>query len=412
MAVLQTLDDEEATLLNSLWSFWARPDQRLPKTDWNVWLINAGRGYGKTRTGAESVNELIEHHGYGRVAIIGESLDEIKKVMIEGESGIIATSKPWFKPVYRPGLRQLRYPNGAIATMYSAEDWESLRGPQFDLAWLDELAKWRYAQQAFDMLQFGMRLGPKPRQIITTTPRPVPIMKMLLSMPQVHVTKGRTMDNIRHLSPTFKEFVVDRYSGTRLGRQELDAEMLDDNPDALWSHKLIDFTRVGTLPQMERTVIAVDPPATTGTAGIVAAAKSGSHAYVLGDYSVTGRQPAEWGMAVVSAYHRHEADCIVVETNQGGDMVRSVLQHIDSALPIKEVRAFKGKWLRAEPVAALYVHNVVHHLGVIAELEDQMCEMTPEGRAKGKSPDRVDALVYALTELLLNKAAINKVRTL
>ena len=411
----RNLSDEEALILLHSWEFWARPEQLLPHGDWHTWLLMAGRGFGKTRTGAETIRRLVENHGYHRIALIAADIKDVRDVMVEGESGILSVSPPWNKPKWNSSISKLQWPNGAVAYGYSAEDPESLRGPQFDCAWGDEFGKGRYADRAYDQLQFGMRLGRRPLQIFTTTPRPTPILKKLLNMKGVYVTKGSTSANLGHLSPSFAETVISRYAGTRLGRQELDAEMLDDNPDALWSSKLLEQYRVKPeeVPAMNRTVIGVDPPATqSGRCGIVAAGQaSNGHGYVLGDHSVMGRAPMDWARAVVSAYHLHSADAIVVEVNQGGDMVAQIIRQVDSSLPIHQVRAYKGKWLRAEPVASLYEQGRVRHVGMMAELEDQMIQLTPENLASGKSPDNLDACVYALWDLMLAKRATARVRS-
>lgn len=417
---ISSITDEEALILTHTWEFWARREQLLPqwKTEgvpWSTWLIMAGRGWGKTQCGAQAVRRLVENHGYHRIALIGDTAAEVRDVMVEGPSGIMASAAPWFMPRYTPSKREVKWPNGAVAKCFSAEEYESLRGPQFDAAWLDELAKWRYAMDAFDQLQFGLRLGRRPIQIVTTTPRPVDVLRMLIKQKTTFITKGKTFDNLRNLAPQFRELIVDRYVGTRLGRQELDAELLDDNPDALWNHHAIDRDRVRDVDdvELERCVVAVDPPASTsGRCGIVGVARSGNHAFVLGDKSVEGRSPTDWGAAAVSLFHELEADCIVAEVNQGGDMVTEIIRSVDASIPVKQVRAYRGKWLRAEPVAALYERGLVHHVGVFPELEDQMVQLTPENLAKGKSPDNLDALVWALTELMLKPERKRRIRSL
>jgi len=418
------LTDDQAFLLQHTWEWWARPEQKMPYAQstlegapWAIWLIMAGRGWGKTNTGAQSVRRLVEHYGYHRIALVGDNAAEVRDVMVEGPSGLLASSAPWFMPIYTPSKRKVQWPNGAVAMCYSAEDYESLRGPQFDAAWCDEIAKWRYAQEAFDQLQFGLRLGRRPIQIHTTTPRPTPLVRQLISLKTTFLTRGRTADNLINLAPSFRETIVGRYEGTRLGRQELDAELLDDNPDALWSHRLIDAFRVlpVAVPPLGRTVVAVDPPATeSGTCGIVAAGQAldNDHAYVLGDYSIEGRSPENWAKEAILAYYKHEADAIVAEVNQGGDMVKRVIKSVDASIPVVEVRAYKGKWLRAEPVSMKYEQGKVHHVGCYAKLEDQMVQLTPENMVRGKSPDNLDALVWAITELLLNKHNNPRVRSL
>lgn len=404
---LGKLDDEEAIVLQHLWSFWARDDQLPPQgNDWVTWLILAGRGFGKTRTGAEWVKSLVESEKYSRIALVAEDAGDARDVMVEGESGILGTASPWFKPTYEPSKRRLTWPNGARATLFSADDPESLRGPQFDAAWLDELAKWRYARDAWDMLQFGLRLGKKPRQCVTTTPRPIPLLKEIINRSTTVITRGSTYDNLDNLAPNFATAIVDRYEGTRLGRQELYAHILDDNPNALWHHAIIDQHRVSHLPEegLARIVVAVDPPATgkpdSDECGIITAGKDGrNHFYVMGDATVQGRSPDGWGQQVIKQYYTFNADAIVAEVNQGGDMVKSVIKHIDPDVPVIEVRATRGKYTRAEPIAGLYEQGKVHHVGTLATLEDQMCDFDVSGLSDGKSPDRMDALVWAITEL-------------
>lgn len=417
LRLAQTLSDKEAKLLQHMWPFWARPDQHLPAVEkWHIWLLMAGRGYGKTRTGAEAVRYLVENCGFHRIALIAGDIKDVRDIMVEGESGLLNICPPWNRPRWNSSISKLVWPNGAVAYGYSAEDPESLRGPQFDLAWGDEFGKWRKPDLAFDQLQFGMRLGRRPLQVYTTTPRPTDILKRMLKMKGTYLTHGRTTDNLLHLSPMFAETVISRYAGTRLGRQELDAELLDDNPDALWSSRNIEKHRIPDIESVAlgRIVIGVDPPASeSGRCGIIAAATDGrQHGYVLGDHSVAGRSPLDWATGVVSAYHQHGADCVVVEINQGGDMVAAIIRQVDASLPIKQVRAFRGKWLRAEPVAALYSQGRVHHVGLWPEVEDQMIQLTPENLARGKSPDNLDALVYALTELMLSKHGTARVRGL
>lgn len=416
---LESLNDEDAELLQYHWPFWARADQVAPVGDWQTWLILAGRGWGKTRAGAEWVRSLIESGNYGRLALVAEDAGDARDVIVEGESGIIATAAPWFKPKYEPSKRRITWPNGAMATLYSADDPEALRGPQFDAAWLDEVAKWRYAREAWDMLQFGLRLGMRPVQCVTTTPRPIPLLKELIKDEATHVTKGSTYDNLDNLADQFYKQVQRKYEGTRLGRQELFAEILDDNPNALWSYALIEQHRVREFlfTNCNKIVVAVDPPASSNEnsdeCGIVVAGKTeAGHVYVFADHSVQGRKPHAWATKAVQAYHTFAASCIVAEVNQGGDMVVAVLNEVDSAVPVHTVRATRGKWLRAEPVAALYEQGRVHHVGMLATLEDQMVDFNPTGESDGRSPDRLDALVWAVTYLMLNEPTNPRVRSL
>lgn len=423
--LFSSLTDEEATLLQYQWTFWARPQQLAPTgDDWLTWMILAGRGFGKTRSGAEWVRDLVENHNYRRIALVAEDAGDARDVMVEGESGIIAVCPPWNRPNYEPSKRRLTWPNGARATIFSADDPESLRGPQHDAAWLDELCKWRYQQEAWDQLQFGLRLGKRPVQCITTTPKPTKLLKEIVARPSTHVTKGHTYDNLDNLAETFREAIVSRYEGTRLGRQELNAEILDDNPNALFHMGLIEAARMSRkdVPEdLNRTVIAVDPPA-TGTdksdeCGIIACSRdipntNHAHFYVHQDHTVQGRSPEGWAQAAVSAYYKHMANAIIAEVNNGGDMVESVIKNVDPTVPVIKVRASKGKWTRAEPVAGLYEQGRVHHIGVHTELEDQMCDFDPSGTVEGKSPDRMDAVVWGLAELSNRKQAEPRIRSL
>lgn len=448
---LEGLTDEEADDLLHTWSFWARPEQLPPKDRlkngelWSIWLILAGRGFGKTRTGAETVIEWVKSGTCKRIALVAEDSADARDVMVEGESGILACSHRDFMPNYEPSKRRLTWfkPDGktvlATATLFSAEDFDSLRGPQFDGAWCDELCKWRYAQEAWDNLMFGLRLGDNPRVIVTTTPRPIKLLKEIVLRSDTAITKGTTMDNLNNLAAPFRKAVVEKYLGTRIGRQELNAEILDDVPGALWSRGLIESTRLRpvdsltpiVLPTLERVVIAVDPAKelnegrkkkggehkerTAAETGIMACAKdSKGHGYLLEDLSLFG-SPEEWGRAAVIAYDEWGADLIVYEANQGGEMVAAVLRaaarqlkedgkRTSDYVPLEAVHATRGKMVRAEPVSQLYEQGRIHHVGVFPELEDQLCEYTPDG-SMGYSPDRMDALVWGFTELMVGQIA-------
>jgi predicted phage terminase large subunit-like protein len=359
-----------------------------------------------TRTGAEFVRQQVSAHRARHIALVAPTAADARDVMIEGESGLLAVSTHRHRPVYEPSKRRLTWPNGAIATAYSADEPERLRGPQHDFAWCDELAAWRYPE-AWDMLMFGLRLGADPRAVVTTTPRPTKLIKALVADPKVVVTHGTTYENAENLAPGFLEQIVRRYEGTRLGRQELDAEILEDVPGALWGHGMIDAARVTSVPQLTRIVVAIDPAAGSGEhsdeTGIVVVGKdAGGHGYVLADLS--GRYtPTEWAKAAISAYRAHGADRIVAEVNNGGEMVEATIRMVDPSVAFTAVRASRGKVARAEPVAALYEQGRVHHLGALARLEDQMCCFAHDfdRDTAGYSPDRVDALVWALTELLV-----------
>lgn len=374
-----------------------------------------GRGAGKTRTGAEWVRGEVMAGRKGRLALIGETYGDAREVMVEGPSGLRAIGPEAARPRYEAVRRRLLWPNGAVAQLFSASDPEALRGPQFDGAWCDELAKWRHAREAWDMLQFGLRLGDSPQQVVTTTPRPVPLLKMLLNDRMTAVTKAATAANRANLAEAFFERIVSRYESTGLGRQELEAAFLEDNPDALWQREMIEKARVGTAPELKRIVVALDPPTTSGVSadecGIIAAGEGrDGHYYVLEDCSRAQLSPLNWARRAVALYIRIEADRMVAETNQGGDMVEAVLRQVAPNLALRKAHASRGKRARAEPVAALYERGLVHHVGTFPELEDQLCECVPgEGKA---SPDRLDALVWALSDLALGPDGEPRVRRL
>jgi phage terminase large subunit-like protein len=389
----------------------ARPEQLPPAGDWNIWMLLAGRGFGKSFTGAGFTNELAETRAAKRIALIGATAGDVRDIMIEGESGLINTAPPWFKPIFEPSKRRVTWPNGAIATAYSSEESDRLRGPNQDFIWADELASWTDAQAVWDMAQFGLRLGKHPRTVITTTPRPIKLLKDLLKREgeDVVVTRGSTYDNSANLAPAFLDSIKRRYEGTRLGRQELFAELLGDTPGALWIQEWLDRDRVKGLPWdgLQRIVVAIDPAVTSGensdeTGIIVAGIDAGGQAYVLEDCS--GRyQPHEWALKAIELYRRHHADRIIAERNNGGDLVEATIRSVDPNVSFKSVHASRGKVTRAEPISALYEQGKVHHVGSFQLLEDQMCSFTSDfsRSASGYSPDRLDALVWALTELML-----------
>ncbi|MGB1893118.1 MAG: DNA-packaging protein [Candidatus Latescibacterota bacterium] len=400
--ILKELSANEAAEILEDWRFWARPDQIAPEGDWRVWLILAGRGFGKTRCGAEWVHEQIRQ-GRERIALVGETKADVRDVMVEGESGILATAGR-NRPLYEPSKRRLTWPNGAIGVCYSGDEPDQLRGPQHDAAWLDELAKYRYAEETWSNLDLGLRLGESPQAVITTTPRPVQIMRELVADELVTVTRGSTYDNLQNLAESFAKRIVERYEGTRLGRQELHAEILDDVVGALWSREMIDAHRLReTPPHFERIVVGVDPAVTSGEdadeTGILVAGMIGNRGYIVEDLS--GQYtPQEWAIQAIKAYYKYNADRIVAEVNQGGDMVEHTIRTVDRNVSYKAVRAARGKILRAEPIAALYEQGRIHHCGTFAALEDQLCMYTHESR---DSPDRLDALVWALTDLMIGK---------
>ena len=392
------------------WPAWARTAQLPPDGEWTTWLLLGGRGSGKTRAGAEWVKQLAQS-GVSPIALVGETMTEAMAVMVKGESGLLAVHARAERPVLKGTV--LTWPNGSEAHLMSASDPDRFRGPQWAAAWCDEIAKWPDAEAAWDMLQFGLRLGDWPRQLATTTPKPTRLLKRLLADPLTVVTRMRTAENAPHLAPQFLSAVVGRYEGSVLGRQELDGEMIEDLPDALWQRGMF-RPYDGQTPS--RVIVAVDPPV-TGTArsdacGIVVAGQVGEGAVVLADHSVKAAAPLVWARRAVAAYEASRADAILVEVNQGGDLVRSVLAQVDPLVPVREVRASRGKWLRAEPVAALYGRGLVSHAKGLDALEDEMCAFGADGRSNGHSPDRVDALVWALTELLLAEGVRPRIRGL
>lgn len=407
---LASLSPAEARFLLDDWRFWARDEQCPPADDqWTTWLFLGGRGAGKTRAGAEWLRSEISTGAARRVALVGETLADAREVMVEGPSGLLALSWGRERPRYQPTRRRLVWASGATARLFSAEDPDSLRGHQFDRAWSDELAKWRHAQEAWDMLQLGLRLGRKPRQMATTTPRPLPLLKQLLVDKTVTVTRASTQRNRANLAPAFFTQILARFEGTRLGRQELDAEILEDDPNGLWRWDLIERARVGKAPPLRRVVVAVDPPASAGpdaaSCGIIVAGLGGDdHGYVLADRTVQGLSPLGWARVVAATAREAKADRVVVEVNQGGDLVKTVLRQIDPALPLTAVRATRDKRTRAEPVAALYEQGHVHHVGAFPKLEDALLAFDAHRPGFGAGIDRVDALVWALTDLILTRS--------
>jgi phage terminase large subunit-like protein len=414
-------------LVLSRWDVFAHEHQVPPHLapngqPWLTWLLIGGRGAGKTRAGAEWVRAQalglapLADVPVGNIALVGETEHDVREVMIEGVSGLLAVHRRDERPAWAPSRKRLEWSNGAVAYAFSAEDPESLRGPQFGCAWSDEMAKWRYAQATFDMLQFGLRLGNQPRQLITTTPRPTALIKRLMLEPTSVVTRAGTQANAYHLAPTFLKGVLARYKDTRLGRQELDGEIIEDRPDALWSRALIENCRVSDAPPLARIVVAVDPPASSGRRAVawcsVAAGLSSDGAcYVIAAESVSLGTPCVWAAKAIALWRRLEADALVAEVNQGGEMVRSVINEVDASVPVISVRAHRGKYLRAEPVATLYEQGRVKHAGLFSALEDEMCDFGPGGLSSGRSPDRLDALVWAVASLTFTSRAMPRVRS-
>lgn len=418
-AHIAALDPEHRREWTWHWNVWARPEQRPPASDWRVWLLMAGRGFGKTRCGAEWTSSIAEAEPTARIALVAANLTEARAVMVEGESGLLNVGAPWRRPAFEPSLRRLTWPNGAQAMLYSAAEPESLRGPQHSHAWCDEIAKWDNASaratSAWDNLMMGLRLGTDCRVVATTTPRSVPLVTRLIAAERVTVTQGSTFDNAANLPAQFLDAMHGTYGGTLLGRQELDGELIADVEGALWSRALLETCRVDAAPEMVRVIVAVDPPASAGgdACGIVVAglAANGT-AHVLADASVEKAGPERWARTVAATAEAWNADRVVAEANQGGAMVASVLRAAQVSLPLKLVHASRGKAARAEPVAALYEAGRVRHTGTFAALEDQMCGLLAGGgyQGPGRSPDRADALVWALSELMLGKVSDPKVR--
>ncbi len=406
---LAELSDDDAAFLFADWRFWAREEQLAPRGDWRIWLFLGGRGSGKTRSGAEWIADGVARGKMRRIALIGATHHDARSVMIEGESGLLSVSP---SASFEPSNGRVLWPSGAIATVLSAEEPDSIRGHQFDGAWADEFCKWRDPQGSLDMALMALRLGRDPRMTITTTPRNIPALTKLIESPDTKLTQSSTAANAPNLAPGFMAMMQERYGGTRLGRQELDAELIEDNEDAMWQRGWIEAARMARAPALQRIVIAVDPPASAhgDECGIIVAGRDeAGKAYVLADCSAAGLSPAQWARRVIDAFEKYDADAIVAEANQGGDMVKAVLLQELPDAPVTLVHATRGKRVRAEPIAHLYENGRVHHIGAFAELEDQMCQYD----GAGASPDRMDALVWALADLFPQQRAGNpKVRSL
>jgi phage terminase large subunit-like protein len=399
---LQRLSDEDLEILFHDWDAWARPNQQIPEGNWSTWLILAGRGYGKTRVGAETVR-YWKRQGFGRINFIAPTSDDLRDVMVEGESGILTVCHRDERPVYRVSKRRLEWPDGSISLLFSAEEPDRLRGKQHEKLWMDEPASWRYDIDTYDQAMFGLRLGKNPQSVLTTTPRPTKLIRAVMADPNTHVTRGTTYENRENLAPGFYSKIITKYEGTRLGRQELLAEVLDDNPNTLFHLKDIEAARVTKAPPLARIVIAIDPATTSNEdsdeTGLIAAGqdqRDPSHFYALEDRSGI-YTPDGWAKAAIEMYHDWQADRIVGEANNGGDMIEAVIRAQDANVAYKKVTASRGKAVRAEPVAALYEQHRIHHVGQFGALEDQMTNWDP--KTDDDSPDRMDALVWAVTEL-------------
>lgn len=389
------------------WNLWVRTNQLPPTDDWFIWLLLSGRGGGKTRVGSEQVREWA-FAGYSPIALVGRTKADVRDTMIElGDSSLLKISPPWFRPKYEPTRRRLVWPNGVIGVTYSGDEPAQLRGPQHMKAWVDELAKFDRPQEAWDNLMFGLRIGNQPQAIVTTTPRPISIIKKLELDSRAIVTRSHTLENRANLAPDFLKYIIDKYEGTRLGRQELAGETLADNPNALWKRSRIDVLRLTQHPDLIRVVVAIDPQGTdkidSAETGIVVAGiakiEDKMHGFILADLTVSG-SPEKWSSVAVTGFHTHKADRIVAEVNFGGDMVESIIRINDKLIPFTKVHASRGKAVRAEPVSALYERGLIHHCGFFPELEDQLCEWV----IGEKSPDRLDALVWAITNLMLDES--------
>lgn len=414
---LKSLSPEAKAKLKWEWSFFARPDQRAPEGDWQTWLILAGRGWGKTKTGSEWIRETVKANPGCRIALVAETAADARDVMVLGDSGILNCHPKEERPEWSPTNRRLTWPNGSQAWCYNATEPDQLRGPQHHFAWVDELAKFRYMQATWDQLLFGLRLGTQPKVLVTTTPQPKPLIKELVAKgsttdpnAEVFVTRGATLDNAANLAASTVKNLYDRYGSTRLGRQELEGEILGDIPGALWNRGDIDEHRVYESPEdLERVIVAVDPAASSHEGSdehgivVVGLARDNdgyARGYVLEDASLKGR-PEEWAKTAVRMYRKWSADKIVAEKNNGGEMVETVIKTADRSVPVKLVHASRGKVVRAEPISALYEQGRIHHVGRHDQLEDQMCMFSVDNIRDENtgSPDRVDALVWGLTEI-------------
>lgn len=399
-------EHDAATIMKYFWPIHARPQQLPPPGKWLIWFVLAGRGYGKTRTGSEWIRNQVEEHGKRRIALVGETAGDCRDVMIEGESGLLSVCPPWNRPKYEPSKRRLTWPNGAMAITYSGKEPNQLRGPEHDCAWADELAKWQYTDEAWSNLMFGLRGGQDPRVIVTTTPRPLKLVKELVKGSTTIVTGGSTYDNKDNLPETFFESVISPYEGTRLGQQEIYAHILEDNPEALFNRDRIHQNRMNHPPTGQKilSAVALDPAVTSGDTAADTGIISGysmnwpgkRHYFISHDFTCHA-PPLKWIKTAIAAYHRLELNMIVGEVNNGGDLIKTLVRQLDMSVRFKAVRASRGKAVRAEPISALYDQNLVHHIGVFPKLEDEMCTWSPD--LNEKSPDRLDALVWLLTYL-------------
>lgn len=410
--IYRRLSDQEAKGLIYDWRFWARPNQLPPDGEWFLWLLLAGRGFGKTRTGAEWIRQRVKD-GARLITLIAQDPADARDVMIEGESGILAVHPENERPTYEPSKRLVTWENGAVARVRSGADPDGTRGLNSDTIWADELGSWKYPRETWDNAMLGLRLG-DPRVCISTTPKPISLVKDLVARakgPDGVLVTGSTYENRGNLSPAFFRQITEMYEGTDLGQQELYARILDEAENALWTRKIIEANRVrqDQVPEMRAIVVGIDPAAKSRkenneTGIIVGGLGTNGHGYVFEDAS--GRmKPDQWGKKAIELYRKYEANRVVYEDNMGGEMVGHVLGTIDKGVPIKGVTATKGKQVRAEPVQSLYQRGMIHHVGTFQQLEDDMCTWQPYEAALD-SPDRIDALVWVFTELMVKWAPV------
>ena len=414
---IQKMSGHECVYFTHYWEFLRRADQYCSDVDWLIWLLLGGRGCGKTRTGAEWIRAQAKTKG--RLALIAPTFNDAREAMLEGESGLMHIGLPSERPSFSPSRRRLDWPNGAVGYLFSSEDPDSLRGPQFNAAWADEFCAWTYPEETLSNLRFGLRLGETPKLVVTTTPKATAALQKLMKVPSLVMSRASTKDNKHNLSPAFLSAMEDAYGGTRLGRQELNGELILDHANALWCQDAFEKCRVtDRLPEFDKVIIAIDPPVTSGQrsdqCGLIVAARTAqgarSRAFILHDGTVQGISPEGWAKAALNLYEGWKADGLVVEVNQGGELVETVLRSINPNVPIRTVFARRNKDARAEPVANLYEQGRVFHVGRFDALEAEL--LTMGNAAKKKSPDRADALVWAVTHLLLNEGKTPNIRRL
>lgn len=400
---LAKLSPREANVLQRDWSFLARPKQLAPKGDWRTWLLLSGRSFGKTRAGSEWILQRVKQ-GYKSIALIAETKADARDVMVEvGESSILRVAPPELRPIYEPSKRRLTWKNGAIGTIFSGDEPDQLRGPQFDTAWVDEIAKFKYPSECWDNLELALRLGPNPQVLVTTTPRPIGIIRKLIDDPDTVTVKGSTYENQDNLSDRYIKRLLDKYEGTTIGRQEIYAELLSENPGAFWKRDtMLDAFRVKQEPTLDKIVVALDVASTSkktsDLTGIVVCGKRGEHGFALEDLS--GRySPKEWAKTAIDALHRYKGNEIIAESNQGGEMISTVIHDIDKNVAVRLVHACLGKAIRCEPIVSKYEQGKVHHVGTLERLEDELCNWVP---GQGPSPNRLDGLVWGMWALLID----------